>query len=165
MKSDIRKLGLGYNELVARWVEYNTEEERNISSDERSLFIHGISKNDAMRLGKKYHQSSVIIKDNNSCEEICTTPFPYEDNGSVKEFNIGDVVRTYNISGDKVLNIEDAKEIFANKKSGPSSKSVKGKTPFTFKQTEDLKLEVWDVESPRAAYFHTPNDERYLRVF
>lgn len=165
LRKDVRELGYGYNELIARWVEYDQETEQNVSSDERSLFIHGMTKNQALILGKKYKQSSVIIKDSSGCKEICTTPFNYEEDGKIINFEVGDVVRTYNISGDAVLNIKDAEEIFSGKQFGPSSKPVKGTRPFKFNTNESLILELWEVEGPRASYFHNNNEEKFLRVF
>ena len=165
LRKDVRELGYGYNELIARWVEYDQETEQNVSSDERSLFIHSMTKNQALILGKKYKQSSVIIKDSSGCKEICTTPFNYEEDGKIINFEVGDVVRTYNISGDAVLNIKDAEEIFSGKQFGPSSKPVKGTRPFKFNTNESLILELWEVEGPRASYFHNNNEEKFLRVF
>lgn len=165
LKQEVRKLGYGFNELIARWVEYDENAEKNVASDERSLFIHGITKDQAMKLGKKYNQSSIIVKDESGCYEVCTTPFSYEDNGKIIEYNVGDTVRPYNITGDKVLNIEDAKEIFSGRVDGPSSKPVKGTRPFKFTTNENTKLEVYSVESPRASYFHNSKDERLTRIF
>ena len=60
LRKDVRELGYGYNELIARWVEYDQETEQNVASDERLLFIHGMVKKQALILGKKYKQSSII---------------------------------------------------------------------------------------------------------
>lgn len=164
LKREVRNLGYGFNELIARWVEFDENLGKNISSDERSLFIHGMQKNQAIKLGKKYEQSSIIVKDKNGCREICTTPFNYEEDGKVIEFNYGDIVRKYNISGNSVLNIKDAEEIFSGKKDGPSSKPVKSNRPFKLNIDEDLILEVWEVEQPRASYFNN-GIERYKKIF
>lgn len=130
LKSDVKKYG--FIQFVSRWVEDG------IAFDERSLLIPNIDSKDALNLGKKYNQASVIIKDENGCREICTTPF--------ETFQVGDVVRTYNINGDNVMNIKDAEDIFSKRKGGPASKPIKGGKAFHLS-------EVYEVEEPRPSYF------------
>lgn len=132
LKFSVRKYG--FIEFISRWVEYGE------SFDERSLLIPNISREEAIKLGKKFEQSSVIIYDNSECLEICTTPF--------EDYAEGDVVRKYNISGDAILNIHDAEEIFAKRRGGPASKPVKGGKAFHLS-------EVYEVEQPRASYFQS----------
>lgn len=132
LKQQVHQMGLGFIQMLSRWVEDGE------AFDEQSLLIPNISKEDALKLGKEYEQSSIIYKEGTKCEEICTTPFEsYKEN---------DVVRTFNISGDKILNIHDAEEIFAHRKGGPVSKAIKGGKPFTLS-------EVYEVEMPRPSYF------------
>ena len=135
LKADARKYG--FIQFISRWVE-NGE-----AFDERSLLIPNISVEDALALGRKYDQSSVIVKDENGCREICTNPF--------ETFKPGDVVRVYNIDGDKIMNISDAEEIFSKRRGGPASKPVKGGKAFHLS-------EVYEVEEPRPSYFQ--NGER-----
>lgn len=126
LKADVRKLGLGFNEFVGRWVE-NGE-----SFDESSLIIPNISFENAFALGQKYNQSSIIFKDSNSCKEYCTTPF--------ETYSVGDVVRIYHIDPNRPLNTETAQKIFTGKKSGPASLLKKGsnKKAFNFKESFNL---------------------------
>lgn len=148
LKSDVRGLYLGFNEFISRWVEDG------VSYDERSLLIPNIRKVTALELGKRYGQSSIIYKDYNGCVEICITPF--------ENYQSGDIVRTYNISGDKVLNVNDAQEIFARRKGGPASMPVKGSNtkPFTLRTVESFEL--YEVLNPKPSYFQT--EERTIKL-
>lgn len=138
LKSDVRNLKLGFNQLLSKWVE-NDEE-----FDEQSLFIPNISYKDAFNLSKKYNQSSFIFKDENGLREICTTPF--------EGYNEGDVVRTFFTDKNHLFNFKDAQEVFSKLKSGPVSKLIKGSNnkPFQFKVNE-----VWEIHPPRPSYHQT----------
>ena len=143
LQQQVRSMGYGFIQFISRWVEDG------IGYDERSLFIPKARKSDAIKLGKEYEQSSVIVKEGNACYEICTNPF--------ETYQEGDIVRTYNLSGDKVLNIADAEKIFAKRKGGPASKPIKGNArPFHLS-------EVVEVEPPRPSYFQ--QRETYRRVW
>lgn len=149
LKSDVRNgLKLGFNQFISRWVEDGE------AFDEESLMIPNISFEDAINLGKKYEQSSVIFKDGDSCREICTTEF--------ETYKPGDVVRTFYNVGDHVLNVEEAKDIFARRRGGPVSMPKKGsnKQPFTLKVKENFEL--FEVENPRPSYFETEPTLRKL---
>lgn len=126
LKKDVRSLGLGFNEFIGRWVEDG------ISYDEKSLLIPNISFKKAFELGQKYNQSSIIYKDKNGCKEYCTTPF--------ENYNVGDIVRVYNIDKNKPLNTTIARDIFAGKVGGPASQLKKGsnKAAFNFKENFEL---------------------------
>ena len=147
LKREVRKLGLGFNELVSRWSEQNEETGNVVSSDERALLIPNISYEDAFELGKKYDQSSIIFKDANSCREVCTNNFTSWDD---KSYTSGDIVRTFNTRRDNnnIFNLDDAKEIFGRRKGGPASKLVKGDRSFHLS-------EVLEYSKPRASYFQT----------
>lgn len=132
LKSSVRKYG--FIEFISRWVEYGE------SFDERSLLIPNISANEAIKLGKEFQQSSIIVCDDSECVEVCTTPF--------EGYKEGEIVRRYNISGNNILNIKDAEEIFAKRKGGPASRPVKGRKSFHIS-------EIYEVEQPRPSYFQT----------
>lgn len=153
LKSNVRAMKLGFTEMISRWVETNDETGESESSDERSLCIYEIDLERALGLGKKYNQSSIIFKDEKSCREICTTPFTSYDG---KDYNYGETVRTFNLSGNKSMNLDDAKEIFSHRKGGPASKPVKGNRAFTLK-------EMLEVEQPSPSVFS--RNERYRKVF
>lgn len=146
LKADVRSLGYGFVEFISRWVEDGE------SSDERSLLIYEIPFSVAFKLGKDFEQSSIIYRSGDYCEEVCVTPF--------EKYSPMDVVRTFDVSGDKVLNVGEAKEIFSRRETGPASMPVKGnRTPFRLKESCD---EIYIVESPRASYFQT--NESLTRV-
>ena len=148
LKSEVRNgLKLGFNQFVSRWVEDGE------AFDEESLLIPNITLEQAMKLGQQFEQSSIIFKDSDSCREICTTPFV---DGSSK-FGVGDVVRNYYNVGDHVMNISDAKEIFAKRRGGPVSMPKKGsnKQPFTLRTVESFEL--YEVFAPRPSYMETKN--------
>ncbi|MBO7730926.1 MAG: DUF3293 domain-containing protein [Methanobrevibacter sp.] len=132
LKSEVRKMGYGFIQMLSRWVEDGED------FDEESLLIPDMKKSEAISLGKRYNQSSVIVNDKNGCVEICTTPFE-----SYKE---GDVVRKFNLGNNSPMNIEDAEAIFSHQKSGPVSKPLKGGKPFHLS-------EVYEVIPPRPSYF------------
>lgn len=136
LKSDVRQLGYGFNQLISRWVEDGE------AFDEQSLFIPQISYKEAYALSKKYNQSSFIFKDENGLREICTTPF--------ENYSEGDVVRTYDTNKDRLFNFKDAEAVFSKRVGGPGSQLLKGgnKKPFQFKTVN----EVWEVHQPRPSY-------------
>lgn len=154
LKNTVRSMKLRFSEFVARWVETDLENPQNtITSDERSLMIYNISMNDAIELGKKYDQSSIIFKAKDKCAEICTVPFTDWEGNEHKE---GQVVRVFNIKTSKPLNINIAKAIFEKRLGGPASKPIKGNRPFTL-------TSVHEVESPRGSTFS--DSEKLLKVF
>ena len=135
LKRKVRNAGFGFIQFVSRWVE-NGE-----AFDEESLMCPEMDGDTAIELGKDFEQSSVIICEDGKVYEICTTPF--------ETYTDGDIVRTFNLSGNTPMNIQDAEEIFAKRKGGPVSKPKYGKAkPFTLK-------EMYEIEAPRASYFQT----------
>ena len=151
LKTKIKKMKLGFTELLSKWVEKDPETNKTVSSDERSLMIYSISLNDAIKLGKEYDQSSIIYKNKEKCAEICTVGF--EDfNG--KKHDVGNVVRTFKTNDSKTpLNLNIAKEIFSDRLGGPVSKPIKSNRAFT----------LFEIESPRGTVFS--NSERLMRIF
>ena len=139
LKSDVRQLGYGFNQLLSRWVEDGE------AFDEQSLFIPNITYKQAYALSKAYEQSSFIFKDKDGLREICTTPF--------ENYSEGDVVRTYKTGKNELFNFEDAKAVFSRRVGGPGSQLVKGSNnqPFQFKTVD----EVWEVRQPRPSYMQT----------
>ena len=152
LKSDVRSLGYGFNQFVSRWVEDGE------AFDEESLLIPDITKEQAFKLGQKYEQSSVIIKDEDGLREICTTPF--------ESYSVGETVRTFN-TGNHMLNVQDAEDIFSKRKGGPASMPKKGsnKKPFSLSVRESVRenFELYEMEQPRPSYHQ--NKYRYKKIF
>lgn len=153
LKQNIRKLNLGFSELISRWSEVDPETNNIVNSDERSLMIYGISLEDAIKFGQELQQSSIIYKNADKCAEVCTTEFiDYDDT----EHKVGNIVRTFNVLGSTPLNLQDAKDIFEKRKGGPASLPIKSNRAF--------KLEnVLEVESPKGSTFS--EKERYMKIF
>ena len=140
LKSDVRGKGYGFIHLISRWVEDG------VAFDEESLLIPKCKEEDAIALGKKFEQSSVIVSHDNECKEICKNPF--------EKYSEGQTVRTFDLDNDTPMNIKDAENIFSKRKGGPVSKpKSKRAKPFTLK-------EVFVVENPRASYFQ--NESRII---
>lgn len=89
-KADVRKLGYGYIHLLFRYVQDGE------SSDERALLIPKCTAEDAINLGKKYGQPSVIVHDVNGCREICTAPETYVE-GCVGKSKVTHLIEIYEI--------------------------------------------------------------------
>ena len=71
LKQEVKKLGYGFNELLIMWSEYDKDTDKNNSFDEMFLFVHDITKSQAIKLSQQYKQSSIIVKDESGCKEIC----------------------------------------------------------------------------------------------
>ena len=139
LKTDCKKYG--FVQFVSKWVsgEY--------VSNERSLLIPNITKEQAINLGSKYRQKTIIFCDNEICAEICTTPFVSENEFcDLIQYRKNDIIRKFNTFGNNVLNIELAKQILNNKKSGPVSVPMHRGKPFTLTQ-------VYQVYNPKPSYF------------
>jgi hypothetical protein len=88
LKKDIRNKGLGFIEMSGGF----QEEDGNVQ--ELSLFVPNISKNDAISLGEKYGQFSILWKDPSQFVEI----------GTNKAAGIGQIKNTFKKSG-KVIDL------------------------------------------------------------
>ena len=151
-KAEVRAMKLGFTEFVSKWVEEG-DDGKMLSSDERSLAVYGISREDAMEFGKQYQQSSILFKDGTGCYELCTSAFvDYDGN----KFDPGDVVRKFNISGSAPFNLKDAEDIFSKLKGGPASMPVKSNRAFRLD-------EMYEVESEKATTFS--GWERWIPLF
>ena len=149
LKLKVREMGYGFNQFISRWVEGGQ------AFDEQSLLIPNITEEQALLLGKEFEQSSIIFKDSESCREVCITPF--------ENYSPGQVVRTFFNTGNHILNIDEAKEIFARRKGGPVSMPVKGSNKQPFSLSSQEAFELYEVEQPRASYFQHGETKR--RVF
>lgn len=69
---------------------------------EKSIIIFNISKTDAMKIGEKYKQDSIVWKDNNGISEYVTTAHTskeFDNNGKetgkAKDWKVGDIKRIF----------------------------------------------------------------------
>lgn len=151
-KAEVRDMKLGFSEFVSKWVEED-DEGNMLSSDERSLAIYGISKKDALEFGRQYQQSSIIFKDETGCHEICTVAFKDYDGN---RFSPGDIVREFHLDNSRPFNLNDAEDIFAQRKGGPASMPVKSNRAFRLD-------EMYEVESSKPTTFS--GKERWIPIF
>lgn len=156
LKQEVNDMGYGFTELTARWVERDADTGENVSSDEKSLFIPEMPFDVAFDLGHRYNQSSIIIKDQDGCREVCTNEFESFDEPSITYYPY-DVVRTFKVGKDDKLNIDEAEKIFAKQLQGPASKMVKGSNPKAFKLSE-----VYVEEGVRPSYFNTSGRKTHV---
>ena len=131
LKGRVRNdLKLGFVQFVSRWVEDG------ISYHEESLLIPNISFEDAMGLGRAFGRSSIIYKDGLSCREVCVNAFDsYQPN---------DVIKTFDLNGDHVIDIKDAAKVFVKRKDLPAC------------------FELFEVEEPKPSYFQT--ERKLIRI-
>jgi len=64
LKADVRKMGYGFIEQDSGYSYTDPKSDEEGMVEEESLFIPNISYEDAMALGKKYDQESILFKDN-----------------------------------------------------------------------------------------------------
>lgn len=94
LERELRSMGLGFSHADGMWrecqdktLEYkDCPEEMKVDSEEKVFFIPNISKEIALKLGKKWDQDSVLFADNETKEKGEAT---YIDSKSGEEFNIG----------------------------------------------------------------------------
>ncbi len=146
-KSEVRDSGYGFIQFVLRWTGDGE------TLVESSLLIPNCTKEDALGFGRKYHQSSVIVRDERGCNEICTTDLEDENT----KYKYGDIARTYNLSGNKVMNHCEAETIFS-KRIGHSASMPENKA-----DRKHFGLsEVYEVSQPRPSYFQNGNRQKLI---
>lgn len=109
---DVRGMGYGYIEMKGGWEETEEKDGKKIKMmvTEDSLFIPKMDKREALKLGKKYDQETVIVKDDNALYEL-----------SCQENTYGKQIRKFKAeSGKKNLNLskELIKKFFSRLKKG-----------------------------------------------
>lgn len=67
LKQDVRDMGYGYIEMLGGW-----KDDDGVVIEEPSLFIPEIARRDAINLGEKYEQDSILYKGDDAFEEIST---------------------------------------------------------------------------------------------
>lgn len=155
LRSDVLDLGCGYVNVVARWINEEGEPE-----DESSLIVYNISLDDAIKLGTKYEQHSIIYKDEDGLRLISTSPDPES------EYKIGQDITHFDNSGTHFMNISDAEKIFAKQKQGDVSYVPRTKSTFSFKEkeptNESLKVFVVETGNVNSIFRYEPELERII---
>lgn len=135
LENDLRKMGYGFVHVDGMWQECrkpNTEykdcpDDMKVPTEEKSLFIPNISKEDVQSLGKKYQQDSVLFADEETKAKGEAT---FIDSKSGESFNIGKfapgkVAQGYSkMKGGKVFTFEPQ----AEPKSEPKKDDMKLKS-------------------------------------
>jgi hypothetical protein len=136
LEADLRKMGYGFVHVDGMWQECrkpDTEykdcpDDMKVPTQEKSLFIPNISKEDVQSLGKKYQQDSVLFADEETKAKGEAT---FIDSKSGEAFNIGKfapgkVAQGYSkMKGGKVFTFEPEAE---PKKSEPKKDDMKLKS-------------------------------------
>ena len=123
LEGELRSMGLGFAHADGMWMECQVKgveykdcpEEMKIPSEEKVFFIPNISKEIALKLGKKWDQDSVLFADNETRKKGEAT---YIDSKSGEEFNIGK---------------------FTPGKMGQGYTKLKGDRVFTFEPNQSIK--------------------------
>lgn len=153
LRDDVRKSGYGFIELESKWEETEPDSGEIIESKERSLLIPDCSRNDAIKLGVRYKQSTVISCFDGNCQEVCTREYIDADGN---EHEPGDVIRTFNIDKNAPFNAKLAQDILDRRLSGGVSSTVKGGKNFSLK-------ELYEVEHASPSTHN--GEERFFRIF
>lgn len=130
MREEVRKLGFGSNEFIARW-----RDDGETQSEERHILIKGFTLKQAIRFGKKHERSSIMYKDKDGLREICIT-----DSETHKS---GDVIRAIDIDPGKPLDAATASEIFIGRKLSKDSFELRDRRLInTWHGFEEIKLQI-----------------------
>jgi len=89
LKKDVRALGLGYIEQSSGYTYKDEESGKSEVRKERSLFIPKIDYKNAMLLGAKYNQESILLKNKNMGFVLVYTTGGTKDDGT--KFKAGDI--------------------------------------------------------------------------
>jgi hypothetical protein len=166
LEADLRKMGYGFVHVDGMWQECrkpDTEykdcpDDMKVPTEEKSLFIPNISKEDVQKLGNKYQQDSVLFAD---AETRAKGEATFIDSKSGESFNIGKfspgkIAQGYSkMKGGKVFTFEPKKvdapkisnsKLTANLPTDIANKTVRNpKTGKNIKVTSALK---YDTKSP-----------------
>lgn len=121
LEADLRNMGYGFVHVDGMWQECrkpDTEykdcpDDMKVPTEEKSLFIPNISKDDVLKLGNKYNQDSVLFADEETKAKGEAT---FIDSKSGESFNIGKfspgkIAQGYSkLKGGQVFTFEPPKE-------------------------------------------------------
>jgi len=138
LKWSIRHLKLVSMQFFAKWTKTDNETNRVANIKEFGSIAYDISLKDAMELGKKYNQLSIVFKSGDECSEMCVIPFT---NSNGDKHDEGDVIRTFNVKSPDIV-----REIFGERVGCPCSKSNDGRHPYALDG-------VFRIEDPKPSVF------------
>lgn len=136
LEADLRKMGYGFVHVDGMWQECrkpDTEykdcpDDMKVPTEEKSLFIPNISKEDVQKLGNKYQQDSVLFAD---AETRARGEATFIDSKSGESFNIGKfspgkIAQGYSkMKGGKVFTFEPKKVEEPKKADTPKASTTK----------------------------------------
>lgn len=136
LEADLRKMGYGFVHVDGMWQECrkpDTEykdcpDDMKVPTEEKSLFIPNISKEDVQKLGNKYQQDSVLFAD---AETRARGEATFIDSKSGESFNIGKfspgkIAQGYSkMKGGKVFTFEPKTAEEPKKADTPSASDTK----------------------------------------
>jgi hypothetical protein len=136
LEADLRKMGYGFVHVDGMWQECrkpDTEykdcpDDMKVPTEEKSLFIPNISKEDVQKLGNKYQQDSVLFAD---AETRARGEATFIDSKSGESFNIGKfspgkIAQGYSkMKGGKVFTFEPKKVEEPKKADTPKASNSK----------------------------------------
>jgi hypothetical protein len=136
LEADLRKMGYGFFHVDGMWQECrkpDTEykdcpDDMKVPTEEKSLFIPNISKEDVQKLGNKYQQDSVLFADEETKAKGEAT---FIDSKSGESFNIGKfspgkIAQGYSkMKGGKVFTFEPKKVEEPKKANTPKATNSK----------------------------------------
>ena len=136
LEADLRKMGYGFVHVDGMWQECrkpDTEykdcpDDMKVPTEEKSLFIPNISKEDVQKLGNKYQQDSVLFAD---AETRAKGEATFIDSKSGESFNIGKfspgkIAQGYSkMKGGKVFTFEPKTAEEPKKADTPSASDTK----------------------------------------
>lgn len=127
LKKDVRNLGFGYIEQSSGYTYKDAESGKSEVRQERSLFIPKIDYKNAMLLGAKYGQESILLKNKDKGFVLIYTTSGQKEDGS--KFTVGDVDMTFKSEKDGEGKITFDPEIlkYAYSSLIRANKSQKGK--------------------------------------
>jgi hypothetical protein len=134
LKSDISSMGLGFIEQKSGYTYDNPDTGEEGQVQEMSLFIPKMTLDQAMKIGKKYNQESIIYKDNERFDLV--------------DVNGGNVIMQFSKGSDKRNDFENRPLTFNpdvlkyaysefNK-----SRNANAKKPYAFKVAEVFELRI-----------------------
>lgn len=150
LKQDIRAMGYGFIELSSGY-SYLSNDSR-VFAEEKSFMIPEISKEDAIKLAKKYGQQSILWKDSDEFVLIAT-----RNDGTVTD---GEVLMSFASKDDKPITFDKEliQQAFSALIKGSNNQA---KVKFSFKELKEKRI----MGSSYAYYYASKGfDKEYITI-